>query len=107
MADFFIPEHDITKTQADGVQVLLAPAGIPIPMAEAERRGLVRRAAPVGPQEVKESEPTAPVGVPDGEMLDPATPPDGEPLTPDGSPPAPKTGKRPSKLLDPVAAEDK
>lgn len=53
---FYTPEADVTE-ERNGVQFLVAPAGIPIPMEEARRLGLVKdQKKPVGPQETKAPE---------------------------------------------------
>jgi hypothetical protein len=53
-ADTFTPEHDITETLPDGRMILLAPAGVPIPMHVAIAKGFVKPAQPVQPAETKE-----------------------------------------------------
>ncbi len=53
MSDFYTPENDIVETLADGRTVLLASAGIPIPMHVARLRGFVKDDQTPGPSETK------------------------------------------------------
>lgn len=52
-SDVFIPEDDITQRQPDGTSILLAAKGVPVPMAEARKRGLVKDRQTTGPTETK------------------------------------------------------
>jgi len=54
--DDFVPEQDIYRDLGDGRMVLEAARGVPIPRAEAERRGLLKADQVVGPSEVKAPE---------------------------------------------------
>lgn len=53
MSDFYTPENDIVETLPDGRTVLLASAGIPIPMHVARLRGFVKDEQTPGPSETK------------------------------------------------------
>lgn len=51
--DPYIPDEDVTETLADGRVVQIAAKGVPVPYAEAVRRGLIKPAKSTGPSEVK------------------------------------------------------
>jgi hypothetical protein len=53
MSDFYTPENDIVETLTDGRTVLLASAGVPIPMHIARLRGFVKDEQAPGPSETK------------------------------------------------------
>lgn len=55
-ADTYTPENDITETLADGRVIMLAAAGVPIPMHIAIARGFVKPAQSVQPAETKDIE---------------------------------------------------
>jgi len=57
-ADFFTPENDITETLPDGRLILLAAAGVPIPMHVAVAKGFVKPAQVVEPSETKDVTPS-------------------------------------------------
>lgn len=50
-------EEDVTETLPDGRTIQVATKGAEIPMAEAEKLGLVKAAPPPGPAETKEEAP--------------------------------------------------
>lgn len=50
--NMFTPENDVTE-ERNGVQFLVAPKDIPMPMDRAKALGLVKEAAPTGPLETK------------------------------------------------------
>lgn len=58
-ADTYTPEHDITETLPDGRMILLAPAGVPIPMHVAIAKGFVKPAQAVQPAETKDIQPAS------------------------------------------------
>lgn len=59
MSDFYTPENDIVETLPDGRTLLLASAGIPIPMHVARLQGFVKDDQTPGPSETKaETTPT-------------------------------------------------
>jgi hypothetical protein len=49
----YYPENDIYQTLDDGRTILLASAGVPIPMHLAEVQGFIKDGVPVGPTEIK------------------------------------------------------
>lgn len=51
--ELFIPEDDVIERGADGLDRLVAPKGVPIPLAEAKARGLVKEPKPSRPKETK------------------------------------------------------
>lgn len=53
----YVPEEDVTETLPDGRTIQVAAKGAEMPLAEAERLGLVKAPAPVGPAETKVVEP--------------------------------------------------
>lgn len=57
--NMFTPENDVTE-ERNGVNFLVAPKGIPIPMERAKALGLVKEAAPTGPLETKADQDSAP-----------------------------------------------
>jgi hypothetical protein len=61
--EVYIPEEDIVQTLPDGRTVLLAPKGVPVPMAVARQRGFIKVAQLAAPAEIK----AAPAEVPEGE----------------------------------------
>lgn len=54
----YIPENDVTE-ERNGVQFLVAPKGIPMPMEQAKALGLVKEPKPTKPKETKKDEPPA------------------------------------------------
>lgn len=54
--EFYTPEQDVTEEGADGVARLVAAAGVPVPMEQAKRLGLIKPAKKAEPQEVKADE---------------------------------------------------
>ena len=49
----YTPSEDVTDTDALGVVTLVAAKGVPIPLADAQRLGLVKAPVARGPQETK------------------------------------------------------
>lgn len=76
LAEAFVPEADVIGTHDDGRTYLIAAAGVPVAMPEAQRLGLVKSSPSIGPSEIK-SELEAPSGpsVPEADTA----PSDGEP----------------------------
>jgi pyruvate/2-oxoglutarate dehydrogenase complex dihydrolipoamide acyltransferase (E2) component len=60
----YVPESDIYETLADGRVVLVARAGVPVPIARARQLGLVKDAVPAGPTNVKTDAPPLPLEAP-------------------------------------------
>ena len=58
-ADFYTPENDITEVNEQGLNIMLAPAGIPIPLHIAREKGFIKDGVVVGPTEHKAAEPPA------------------------------------------------
>lgn len=54
--EFFVPEQDVTEVGADGVERLVAAKGVPVPMADAEARGLTKPQQKAAPAETKADE---------------------------------------------------
>ena len=49
----YTPSEEVTDTDAQGVVTLVAAKGVPIPLADAQRLGLVKAPVARGPQETK------------------------------------------------------
>jgi hypothetical protein len=64
----YTPEEDVTEAGPDGIPRLVAAKGVPIPMEEAKRRGLVKEAKQTGPRELKQE--IQPRDLAQGEMLE-------------------------------------
>jgi len=76
----YTPEDDVIGTTADGRTYQIAAKGVPVPMAEAQRLGLIKAPQQQGPTEIKApttttTVPTAlPAAVPVGAVVDAETP---------------------------------
>jgi hypothetical protein len=57
-AEAFVPEKDVTETLEDGRTIQVAAKGVPIPMVEAEKLGLVKGSAKTAESTKKAAEPT-------------------------------------------------